>query len=70
MVNRNISKIEGNNNVVQQGKKNSLQMDSKHANDNHRHIYEIAGFWIAVVTLFVAIIVGWDEIIKFIRKIV
>lgn len=70
MMNKNASKIKGNSNVVQQGKENTLQTDSKYTNDDHKHFYEKANFWIGVIALVVAIIVGWDVIINFIEKII
>lgn len=69
-MNKNASKIKGNNNIVQQGKENTLQLDSKNANDNHKQFYEKANFWLGVIALVVAIIAGWDAIINFIEKII
>lgn len=69
-MNKNASKIKGNNNIVQQGKENTLQLDSKNANDNHKRFYEKANFWLGVIALVVAIIAGWDAIINFIEKII
>lgn len=70
MMNKNVSKIKGNNNIVQQGKENTLQTDGKPTYDNHRQFFEKANFWIGVIALLVAIIVGWNAIIKFIGKII
>ena len=66
---KNVSKIKGNNNVIQQGKENNLQIGNKSANDDHKRFYEKANFWLGVAALVVAIIVGWDAIMKIIEKI-
>lgn len=66
---KNVSKIKGNNNVIQQDKENNLQTGNKSANDDHKRFYEKANFWLGVAALVVAIIVGWDAIMKIIEKI-
>ena len=67
-MNKNVSKIAGNHNLVQQGENNIQQVDSKLTKEKSKSFYERAGFWVAAATLIVAIIVGWDEIMKIIGK--
>ena len=68
MMNKHVSKIIGNHNFVQQGKNKLQQKDGHMSKEFPKRFYERAGFWVAVATLLVAIIVGWNEIMKFIGK--
>lgn len=57
------SNITGNNNNVIQGNKNHLSQNKEKT--NKAELLNKWGLWIALITLIVTIIIGWDSILKF-----
>ena len=57
------SNIYGDNNKVIQGDKNNVSQNKEKS--NKVKLLSKLGLWIALATLIVTIIVGWDSILKF-----
>ncbi len=63
----NKSKITGNKNVVIQNTKDSKIRVNEGSPEKQKNNYQLIGIIIGIVSIIVAIIIGWEEIIKFIK---
>lgn len=63
---KNKSRIQGDNNSVYQGIKNS-NVDSLDS-PKHSKSYVIIGITVAILTLIATLIIGWENIEKFFAK--
>lgn len=64
----NLSKISGDKNVVIQNTKNSKIRVNERNSGNQKNNYQLIGIILGVISILVAVIIGWEEIIKFIKK--
>jgi len=66
---KNEAKLKGDKNFIIQGVKNSSVDVNNEAKQRKRtNIYAIIGIIVAIATVIVNIIIGWDNIIKFFQK--
>jgi hypothetical protein len=64
----NNAKIEGNDNVlIQDSKKSQINIKTSPIIKKSKFNYQLLKLIIAIVTLIVSIIIGWDYIIKFFK---
>lgn len=61
------SKISGDKNVVIQNTKDSDIKIGEFNTDKQKSSYQLIGIIIGAVSIIVAIIIGWEEILKFIK---
>jgi hypothetical protein len=64
---RNKSKIKGNNNSVYQ-EVNDSKISTLNSMPETKNNYSIIGIVIAILTLLISIIIGWDNIENFFTK--
>jgi|GEM_PF-1909491 len=65
---RNETKIKGDRNILIQDSKNSdIKIDSLPKSKIQKSKYQTIGLIVAIVTLIITIIIGWDNILKFFK---
>lgn len=65
---RNEAKIKGDRNILIQDSKNSdIKIDSLPKSKRQKSKYQTIGLIVAIVTLIITIIIGWDNILKFFK---